>query len=123
MSTWPNSRIGTPMSTRPSEVVAELQPDGPRPVDREPLAGMRRSVRRAARAAPAVAEEEFRALVPDVVDEQRAAPMLAFEPHAEVAGLVLGQLVRSARAHDGLDAFEARDRLADVGEVEPRERL
>src|SRR5262245_12255246 len=49
--------VATRIVRRRSEIESELQPVGARPIDRQPLHR------------PAVAEEQLRALVPDVVDE------------------------------------------------------
>src|SRR5688572_20020279 len=112
MDTLPKLRSGTPMSIPAIlPVVAELEPDGARPVDRLPLDR------------PAVTEEEVRALVPDVVHEECGAPALALEPDPEIAGLVGFLDLHAAGRHDRLDAREVVHRLADIGQVEPREGL
>src|SRR4029450_8839052 len=54
--------VATKIVRRRSESEPELQPVGPRPIDRQALH------------APAVVEEDLRALIPDVVDERGRAP-------------------------------------------------
>ena len=75
-------------------------------------------------APPALAEEDRRALIPEVVDEKRSAPSLAFQAEAEIARLVGFQRDHVlVGADDGLDAREAGDGFADVGEVDAGEWL
>src|SRR5688572_21531319 len=111
MSTLPKLRIGTPMSIVGLPVVAELEAEGTWPVDGLSLFG------------PAIAQEQVRALVPEIVHEDRGAPAFAFEAHAEVPGVVGLLDLDAPGSHHRLDALEIVDRLADVGEVDSRERL
>ena len=78
---------------------------------------------RQARLRPAVAAERDGPLVRQVLHEERAAPGLALEPDAEVCRLVGILGADAGLADDGLEALEVGDHLADVGEVDARERL
>src|SRR5688572_30553391 len=111
MSTLPKLRMGSPMSIARLPVVPELEAVGARPVD-----GL-------ARFRPAIAQEQAGALVPEVVDEERRAPAFALQADTEVPGVVGLLDLDSACGHHRLDALEIVDGLADVSEVDARERL
>ena len=75
-------------------------------------------------APPALAEEDRRTLVPDVVDEKRSAPALALQAETQIARLVGFQRDHVlVGADDGLNTREAGDGFADVGEVDAGEWL
>src|SRR6187455_2606172 len=73
--------VATRMVRARSEVEPELQADGARTQHGHPLAAA--PVAYAVGITPAIVDEEFRVLVPDVVDEDRRRPIVGLEPEPQ----------------------------------------